>query len=63
MCHHTLDDGVIGHRLHVAAVVVKRHVPHPYVQVLDESGLVDGDGMIQFTRGAMLFGDKPAAIQ
>ncbi len=65
----TLDDGVIGHCLHIPAVIIKRQMPHPRVQVLDESGLVDGDWMIQsgscvrFTLGPMLFGDKPAAVQ
>lgn len=59
----TLDDGVIGHCLHVAPVIVKRQVPHSRVQVLDETGLVDSDGMIQLVRSPMLFGDKPAAVQ
>lgn len=65
----TLDDGVIGHRFHAPSVVIKRQVPHPRVQVLDESGLVDGDRMIQprpglrFARSPMLLGDEPAAVQ
>lgn len=59
----TLDDGVVGDRLHVASIVVKRQVPHPWVQVLDEPGLVDEDGMIQFAGSPVLFGDEPAAIQ
>lgn len=63
VCPRTLDDAVIGHCLHVAPVIIKRQVPHPKVQVLDESGLVDGDRMIQFTRSPMLFGDEPAAVQ
>lgn len=65
----TLDDGVVGHRLHTPPIVVKRQVPHPGVKVLDESSLMDGDLMFQpgpglwFTRAAMFFRDEPAAIQ
>lgn len=59
----TLDDGVVGHCLHVAAIVVERQVPHPRVQVLDEPGLMDEDGMIQLAGSPVLFGDQPAAIQ
>lgn len=62
-CPRTLDDGVVGHRLHVAAVVIKRQVPNPGVQVLDESGLVDGDRVIHFAPGPVLLGDEPAAVQ
>lgn len=69
MCPRTLDDGVIGHCLHVPSIVIKRQVPHPHVQVLDESGLMDGDRMIQpgprllIALSPMLFGDEPAAVQ
>lgn len=69
VCPRTLDDGVIGHCLHTPAVIIKRQVPHPWVQVLDESSLVDSDRVLQpgpclwFILNPMLFGDKPAAIQ
>ncbi len=69
VCPRTLDDGVIGYCLHVPAVIIKRQVPHPCVQILNESGLVDCDRMIQpvpclwFTHSPMLFGDKSAAVQ
>lgn len=68
VCPHTLDDGVIGHGLHVPSVIIKRKVPHSWVQVLDESGLVDGNWVwagpcVRFTQSPMLFGDKPTAIQ
>lgn len=59
----TLDDGVVGHRLRVASVVIKRQVPHPRVQVLDESRLVDADPALWFALGPVLFGDEPAAVQ
>lgn len=66
---HTLDDGVIGHCLHASSVIIKRKVPHPWVQVLDESGLVDRDRVIKpcprvwFAQSPILFGDKPATVQ
>lgn len=70
MCpHHTLDDGVVGNCFNVTSIVVKRQVPHPQVQVLDKSSLVDSDRMIQpasglrFTQAPMLFGDEPTAVQ
>lgn len=59
----TLDDGVIGYCLHIAPIVIKGQVPHPWVEGLDEPGLVDEDGMIQVTGSPVLFGNQPAAIQ
>lgn len=65
----TLDDGVVGHCLQAPSIIIKRQVPHPWVQVLDESSLMDSDRMIQtgpwlrFAGTPMLFSDKPAAIQ
>lgn len=68
VCPRTLDDGVIGHRLHASAIVIKRKVPHPRVQVLDESGLMDSDRVragprVRLAQGPVLFGDEPAAVQ
>lgn len=59
----TLDDGVVGHCLHIAAVVVKRQVPDARVQVLDEPGLVDGDRVVGLHGGAVLLGDEAAAVK
>lgn len=65
----TLDDSVVGDNFHASSVVIKCKVPHPCVQVLDESCLVDGDRVIDagpcvwFAQGPLLFGNKPAAIQ